>query len=244
MPSQPHLHAGPPGNATCSSPADRGDPLEDARALEARLAGLLELRDRYPRELATVGGFSVAFSDGGAVAHASAILLDARTLESLGSGSASLPASASDAQALVPFRALPSLLAALAALPRPPDLAFVDGHGIAHPRGLGVAAHFGVASGLPCIGVARTILTGTGPEPHQTRGAYTALRDPERRQVGWLLRSRPGAPPLVVSPGHRVALASSADLVMRFTRGHRLPEPTRLAEVLASRTNSANRPKT
>ncbi|MGY1459748.1 MULTISPECIES: endonuclease V [unclassified Luteimonas] len=244
MPSPSPLHAGPPGPAACATPADDDGPLEDARALQARLADLLELRDRFPRHLATIGGFSVEFSDGGAVAHATAVLLDAVTLEVLASGNARLPTHASNAQELVPFRALPALRAALAALPRPPDLAFVDGHGIAHPRGLGIAAHFGVASGLPCIGVARAILAGTGPEPHQTRGAYTALRNTERLQVGWLLRSRPGDPPLVVSPGHRVALASSADLVMRFTREHRLPEPTRLAQVLASRRNSANQPET
>ncbi|ENZ97144.1 endonuclease V [Xanthomonas fragariae LMG 25863] len=41
------------------------------------------------------------------------------------------------------------LLAALALLRQRPDLVFVDGQGIAHPRWLGIAAHFGVVSGLP-----------------------------------------------------------------------------------------------
>lgn len=214
--------------------------LDQARRLQSRLVEKLELRDRLPRQLATIGGFNVDFSECGAVAHATAVLLDAGSLEVLASESVSLPAPASDLPELLPFRALPALRAALVALPRAPDLAFVDGHGIAHPRGLGIAAHFGVASGLPCIGVARAILTGTGPEPHQTRGAYTALRNRERQQLGWLLRSRPGCLPLVVSPGHRVAMASTADLVMRFTREHRLPEPTRLAHALASRRNRGN----
>ena len=129
---------------------------------------------------------------------------------------------------------VPALLLALEALPQRPDLAFVDGHGIAHPRGLGIAAHFGVATDLPSIGVAKKILTGSGPEPHHTRGAYTALRR-DGRQIGWLLRSKPKCKPLIVSPGHRVAMASAADLTMRFVAGYRLPEPTRLADRLASR---------
>src|SRR3546814_19773494 len=74
---------------------------------------------------------------------------------------------------LLSYRELPALLLALEELPQAPDLAFVDGHGIAHPRGLGIASHFGVATGLPSIGVAKQILVGSGSEPHQMRGAYT-----------------------------------------------------------------------
>ena len=128
--------------------------------------------------------------------------------------------------------------AALDVLPRLTDghydLAFVDGHGIAHPRRLGIAAHFGVASGVPTIGVAREVLVGTMAALHQTRGAYTPLRD-GREQIGWVLRSKPGCNPLFVSPGHRVAMASAAELVMRFVTTYRLPEPTRLADPIASR---------
>jgi deoxyribonuclease V len=54
-------------------------------------------------------------------------------------------------------------------------------------------------------------------------------------QIGWMLRSKLHCQPLSVSPGHRVAMASTADLVMRYTRAHRLPEPIRLAMRLASR---------
>src|SRR3546814_14913685 len=66
------------------------------------------------------------------------------------------------------------------------------------------------------------------------RGAYTPLRH-KRAQLGWILRSKVNCNPLVVSPGHRVSMASAADLVMRFTAKYRLPEPTRLADRLASR---------
>ena len=162
-----------------------------------------------------------------------AVVLDAVTLQPIGEQVARVQATMPHIPGLLSFRKMPALLAVLEQLPQQPDLAFVYGHGIAHPRRLGIAAHFGVATGLPSIGVARKILSGDGIIPHQTRGAYTALRD-GREQIGWLLRSKVKCDPIVVSPGHLVALASTADLVMRFVTSYRLPEPTRLAVRLAS----------
>lgn len=42
------------------------------------------------------------------------------------------------------FREYPALLAAWEQLSQKPDLLFVDGHGISHPRRLGVASHLTV----------------------------------------------------------------------------------------------------
>ena len=205
------------------------------RALQQTLAQQVVLRDAFAKPLRTVAGFDVGFEDGGATTRAAAVLLDADTLDVLDRQVARLPTRMPYVPGLLSFRELPALLAALARLPQAPDLAFVDGHGIAHPRRLGIAAHFGVATGLPSIGVGKTILTGEARMAlHEMRGAFTPLRD-GTAQIGWLLRSKPGCLPLVVSPGHRVALASAPELVMRFTTTYRLPEPTRLADRLASR---------
>ena len=204
-----------------------------ARTLQAELAAKVSLRDGYPRPLRTIAGFDLGFEDDNTIARAAAVLLDVDSMEVLASAIARVPARMPVAPDLLSFRGLPALLLALERLPQAPDLAFVDGHGIAHPSGLGVAAHFGVATGLPTIGVAREIVVGSSSDPHQMRGAYTPLRR-SGKQLGWLLRSKVDCEPLVVSPGHRVSMASAADLVMRFTGGHRLPEPTRLAGRLAS----------
>jgi len=40
---------------------------------------------------------------------------------------------------------------------------------------------------------------------------------------------------LIVSPAHRVAMATAPEMVMRFVTTYRMPEPTRLAERVASR---------
>ena len=205
------------------------------RALQQTLAQQVVLRDAFAKPLRTVAGFDVGFEDGGATTRAAAVLLDADTLAVLDRQVARLPTRMPYVPGLLSFRELPALLAALAQLPQAPDLALIDGHGIAHPRRLGIAAHFGVATGLPSIGVGKQVLVGeTRMALHAMRGAFTPLRD-GTTQIGWLLRSKPGCLPLVVSPGHRVALASAPELVMRFTTTYRLPEPTRLADRLASR---------
>ncbi|MFT4179673.1 MAG: deoxyribonuclease V [Thermomonas sp.] len=206
-----------------------------ARALQTELAGQVVLRDGYPKPLRTIAGFDVGFEDAGAITRAAAVLLDADTLAVIDQQIARLPTRMPYIPGLLSFRELPALLAALAMLQHAPDLAFIDGHGIAHPRRFGIAAHFGVASGLPSIGVAKQILIGQPRMAlHDMRGAFTPLRDGSE-QIGWLLRSKPGCLPLVVSPGHRVAMPSAPELVMRFTGQYRLPEPTRLADRLASR---------
>ena len=206
-----------------------------ARVLQAELAKQVVLKDRFHRPLRTIAGLDVGFEDDGATTRAAAVLLDAGTLEVLDQQVARLPTSMPYVPGLLSFRELPALLEAFGMLSKVPDLALLDGHGIAHPRRLGIASHFGVATDVPSIGVAKKILTGTTKmELHEMRGAFLPLRDgPE--QIGWLLRSKIGCLPLVVSPGHRVAMASAAELVMRFVTTYRLPEPTRLADRLASR---------
>lgn len=206
--------------------------------LQSELAGEVSLRDGFPKPLRTVAGFDVGFEDEGATTRAAAVLLDADTLDVLDRQVARLPTAMPYIPGLLSFRELPALFVALDMLEARPDLAFIDGHGIAHPRRLGIAAHFGVATGIPSIGVGRKILVG---EPrmalHDMRGAFTPLRD-GREQIGWLLRSKVGCLPLIVSPGHKVAMPSAPELVMRYVTAYRLPEPTRLADRIASGRNS------
>lgn len=206
-----------------------------AAALEQQveLSRRVMKRDDFASPLRTVAGFDVGFEDDNAVVRAAAVLLDADTLEVLDRQVARMPASLPHAPDLLGFLGLPALFEVLGLLPQRPDLAFVDGHGIAHPRRFGIAAHFGVAADLPSIGVSNEVLVGTAAALHEIRGAHTPLRD-HGEQVGWLLRSQVGGRPLVVSPGHRVSMTAAAQMVMRYVDGGRLPLPTRLASDFAS----------
>lgn len=217
---------GPFGDWDGSAPA--------ARRLQAALARQVRLDDDWPRPLRRIAGFDVGFEDGGAVTRAAAVLLDADTLAPLDAQVARVPTSMPYVPGLLSFRELPALLAALDRLAERPQLAFVDGHGIAHPRRLGIAAHFGVATGLPAIGVAKKILAGEAAPPGPEPGARAPLHHRGER-IGTLLRSKARCNPLVVSPGHRVSMDGAVALTEACLRGYRLPEPTRLADRLASR---------
>jgi deoxyribonuclease V len=134
---------------------------------------------------------------------------------------------------LLGFREVPALIEAWACLDSKPDLVLVDGHGLAHPRGLGIASLLGVMLDVPTIGVAKSILVGQveGDLP-AAPGAQAPLVW-QGRQIGVALRTRRGANPVYVSVGHRVCLATALDWVLRTGRGHRLPEPTRAAHLAA-----------
>jgi deoxyribonuclease V len=205
------------------------------RAVQDELAQRVRVKDGFAKPLRTIAGFDVGFEDDGATTRAAAVLLDANTLQPLETQLVRQPTRMPYIPGLLSFRELPALLEALSLLSTEPDLCFIDGHGIAHPRRLGIAAHFGVATDLPTIGVAKKVLVGESSTAlHDMRGAFTTLRD-KGEQIGWLLRSKVGCLPLVVSPGHRVAMASAPEMTMRFVTTYRLPEPTRLADRLASR---------
>lgn len=94
-----------------------------------------------------VAGVDVGFEDGGKITRAAVVLLDAETREPLAQALARIPTCMPYIPGLLSFRELPAVLQALDSLDQTPDLIFSDGHGIAHPRGLGIAAHLGVVTG-------------------------------------------------------------------------------------------------
>lgn len=204
-----------------------------ARLLQKELAGRVSLVDDFP-PLRLLAGVDVGFEEGGSITRAAAVLVDAKTLQPLAEALARVPTSMPYIPGLLSFRELPAVLQALAGLPRMPDLILCDGQGIAHPRRLGIAAHLGVVTGLPTIGVAKTILCGSHAELGPCRGDQVDLVQ-QGEVIGTVLRSKDRVRPLIVSPGNRVSLASAPRLVMACVTRYRLPEPTRLADRLASR---------
>lgn len=140
---------------------------------------------------------------------------------------------------LLAFREGPAALAALELLATPVDAVLVDGAGIAHPRGLGLAAHLGLCLPVPTVGVAKARLCGSYAEPGAGRGSATPLLDAEGRRIGFALRSRERARPIFISPGDRLSHEGALALVLGALRGHRLPEPTWHADRLGRAAKGA-----
>jgi deoxyribonuclease V len=133
---------------------------------------------------------------------------------------------------LLSFREAPIILEIWKKLTHRPEVLLVDGQGIAHPRGLGLAAHLGLLLDIPAIGVAKSRLVGEGEDPVREAGAAAPLWW-QGQAVGWILRTRPGIKPLYVSPGHRVSLTDCREITLGCLRGYRMPEPLRRADRLS-----------
>ena len=132
---------------------------------------------------------------------------------------------------LLGFREAPCVIEACGKLGSGFDLLMIDGHGLAHPRGFGLACHVGVLLDAPTMGVAKKPLYGTFEEPGEKKGQTTFVRGrDERRPVGAVLRTRDGVRPVFVSAGHKTDLETAAAVALECSRGYRIPEPTRLAD--------------
>jgi len=133
---------------------------------------------------------------------------------------------------LLSFREAPVVLECFARLAQVPEVVLVDGQGIAHPRGFGLASHLGLWLDLPTVGCAKSRLVGEYEEPAEARGSWSRLRY-RGRVVGAVVRTRAGVKPLFISPGHKVGLARSVRLGLLSAPRYRLPEPLRRAHRLA-----------
>lgn len=133
---------------------------------------------------------------------------------------------------LLSFREGPAILEAFKLLKIKPDILVFDGHGIAHPRGLGIASHIGVVLDMPSIGIAKKKLYGFYEEPPQIKGSFSYLKSPmDNEIIGAVLRTKTGVKPVYISIGNRIDLQSSIDIARKLDRGYRIPEPTRQADI-------------
>jgi deoxyribonuclease V len=135
---------------------------------------------------------------------------------------------------LLSFREVPILAAALAKLKERPDVVLVDGQGIAHPRGLGLATHLGLVADIPTIGVTKSRLVGESKEPALAAGSYNPLIL-KGKIVGLLLRTQKGRKPLYLSPGHRITLPECLQITLGCVTKYRIPVPVRQADLLSRR---------
>jgi deoxyribonuclease V len=197
--------------------------LRSAVILEDRLDGVCH-----------IAGIDVGFEDNYRFTRAAVVILSFPELAIVETAIARVPTVFPYVPGFLSFREIPAILPALDQLKTQPDLIFCDGQGYAHPRRLGIASHLGVLIDRPTIGVAKSRLVGTHSEVPSEIGKWVELMD-EEEQIGVVLRSRSKVKPLYISSGHRISLPTAIDYVLACITKYRLPEPTRLADKLASR---------
>jgi deoxyribonuclease V len=175
------------------------------------------------------------------VAVGAAVVMEAATQRVLHEQVASLPCRFPYVPGYLAFRELPVLLELWqqlqGAISRP-QYFMVDGNGILHPRRAGLASVFGVLTGIPTIGVGKSLLCGK-LEPAERPGEPAWIRVAGELR-GACLASRPGGRPIYVSPGHRMGCEQAVQEVQRWLWGKRLPEPLHRADRL---TRAASVPR-
>jgi deoxyribonuclease V len=219
---------------------------DEARALQAELRPRVELRDVIqPDQVRLVAGVDSGYvrNDQGTIGFAAVVVLRFPELEVVEQRIASRPVTFPYIPGLLSFREAPAVLAALEAVESEPDLLVFDAQGYAHPRRLGAASHLGLFVDRPTIGCAKSRLIGRYQEPPREAGARTDLVD-RGETIGAVVRTRPSAAPLFVSPGHLMTVDTAVELVLATCRpGRRLPEPTRLAHDLVTTHTRGRRPR-
>lgn len=170
-----------------------------------------------------IAGVDVSYQ--GDVAASACVVMD-NDLEVIDSASTVIPVSFPYIPGYLMFRETPAI-EAIAEHVSGFDVLMVNGHGIAHPRGCGLASHVGLKLDQPTIGVARNLLVGEKGEM-----GHSVKYDDE---IVATEINRPGHPPFYVSTGHRISLTSCVEIVERMAGKGQLPEPVRLAHLEARR---------
>jgi deoxyribonuclease V len=207
----------------------------EAAGLQNELRERLILDDRsFPPSLRTIAGADVSYARGSDRFFAAVVVLSYPSLDLLEEAFAEDRSAFPYVPGLLSFREGPVVLKAFGRLRKLPDAVLFDGQGIAHPRGIGLAAHLGLFLDTPAIGCAKTRLHGTHGEVGMKAGCRADLLA-DGAVIGSVVRTRDRVKPVYISQGHRISLEKAVEITLSCCRGCRLPEPVRMAHRAVNR---------
>jgi deoxyribonuclease V len=130
----------------------------------------------------------------------------------------------------------PAVMEAFNKLDNKPDVLIVEANGILHPRRIGMASHVGILLDVPTMGVTKRLMLG------QVKGNTIYV---EKEARGYELITRQHARPIYVSPGNKVSLKTSLEIIKNCLREpHKLPEPLHLVHKYSKKVAKSNKEKT
>ncbi|KAK1612699.1 hypothetical protein QYE76_036372 [Lolium multiflorum] len=198
-------------------------------------------------KLKYIGGVDISFlKEDPSTACAALVVLDAQTLEIVHDEFDIVRMQVPYVPGFLAFREAPILLGLLEKMKTNaqhlyPQLLMVDGNGLLHPRGFGLACHLGVLADLPTIGVGKNLHHVDGLNQSEVRRQLEAKENCNKEYIlltgqsgatwGAAMRSCPGSSkPIYTSVGHRISLDSAIGVV-KYCCKYRVPEPTRQADI-------------
>ena len=119
------------------------------------------------------------------------------------------------------YRDGPAVIEAFNKLENKPDVLILKGNGILHPRRIGMASQVGILLDTATVGVANRLMLG------EIMGETIYV---EKEARGYKVITREHARPIYISPGHKISLKTSLEVIKKCLRfPHKLPEPLHLA---------------
>ena len=203
---------------------------------QKEMAEKVLLQDDLPKNLQYIGGMDVSNTpfDPAQMIFGAMIVCSYPSLSLVQTTAQAVKQTVPYIPGLLGFREVPTLMQAYEQASIIPDLIMVDGHGVSHPRGLGVASHVGVLLDIPTIGVAKSILVGTPAGPLAEAVGSTVPLVWKGKEIAMMVRTKKRCNPVIISAGHKITLATATQLVLSCLTKYRLPEPTRYAHLAAN----------
>jgi len=184
-------------------------------------------------DIKTVAGFDLAYHNRKVIC--AGVILDFKTMEVLEKRYVILDEKFPYIASFLMFREGPPIIELYPELKNEPDILMIDGGGILHPLKSGIASYVGVSLDKPTVGITKKLLLGEVLE-----GKVYVEKDTMDGKIkevrGQRVETKRGSRPIFVSPGHKVSIKTSVEIVEKCLRGnHKLPEPLRLAHKYANK---------
>jgi len=203
---------------------------DQATRLQERLRERLIIENGFPG-IKRIGGADVGYSRDGSRLLGTMVVLSFPEMELLDVATSFGKVPFSYVPGLLSFREGPILIETFKKLRVKPDAMIFEGQGIAHPRGFGIASHLGLWLNLRSIGCTKNPLVKNFLPLALWRGSFEWIQEDGKR-VGAVLRTRERVKPVFVSPGYRIDLNTSIEIILAACPKFRIPEPLRQAHRL------------
>ncbi|MGI0088478.1 MAG: endonuclease V [Nitrosotalea sp.] len=190
----------------------------DSVKLQKRLASKVTTKDLI-KSVRTVCAVDVSYKD--KMANASAVIMDAKTLDTIEHVASMTKIEAPYVPGFMVLRESGPIMSVLKLLHNNFDVLLVDGNGQLHPRKCGLACYIGIVVDKPTIGVAKSLLCG------KIRVNSVEF---DGKILAKIIEKKKGKK-IFVSVGNKISLKTATKLVGSLIKEREwLPEPIRLAD--------------
>ncbi|XP_075252937.1 endonuclease V-like [Convolutriloba macropyga] len=200
-------------------------------------------------DLKLIGGLDISYIKGNEVdAFVALVVLEYPSLEVLYQDCQPVQITEPYIPGFLAFREVEHCVSVLSKLSKEkpelyPQIVFIDGNGLLHPRKFGIAYRLGVIEDIVTIGCAKNlfqmdnILRDAGHQAQisslKSPGDFFDIVDEKGDVLGAALKTvQKSTKPIYVSIGHKIDLPTACRLVTKCSK-YREPEPTRLADIIS-----------